>query len=105
MRAQIEIAAGLPLELEQADVRRAATRSRAGSTPRIRRRGSCPAAGTLRRLLPHWPGVRIDSGVREGDEVGVRYDPLLAKVIAHAEDRDSCVDRLAAALGRARCWA
>jgi acetyl/propionyl-CoA carboxylase alpha subunit len=42
--------------------------------------------------------VRVDTGVREGDEVGVRYDPLLAKVIAHAEDRDACIERMAAAL-------
>jgi acetyl/propionyl-CoA carboxylase alpha subunit len=44
------------------------------------------------------PGVRVDAGVREGDEIGVRYDPLLAKVIAHAEDRDACIERMAAAL-------
>ena len=37
-------------------------------------------------------------GSREGDPVGVRYDPLLAKLIAHAEDRDACLERMAAAL-------
>ena len=42
--------------------------------------------------------MRIDTGVRAGDEVGVRYDPMLAKVIAHAEDRDACIDRMAAVL-------
>ena len=77
----------------------AATRSSAASTPRIRRRASSPRpAGWPRLRLPAWPGVRVDAGVREGDEVGVRYDPLLAKLIAHAEDRDACIERMAAAL-------
>src|SRR5205085_2406251 len=64
--------------------------------------GFVPATGRLLRLrLPAWPGVRVDSGVREGDEIGVRYDPLLAKVVAHAEDRDACIERMAAALAEA----
>ncbi len=58
-----------------------------------------PATGRLLRWrLPAWPGVRVDAGVREGDEVGVRYDPLLGKLIAHAQDRDACIERMAAAL-------
>ena len=62
-------------------------------------RGFLPQAGRL--LLyrePERPGVRIDSGVAEGDEVTVHYDPLLAKVIASAETRDLAIARLAAAL-------
>ena len=58
-----------------------------------------PQAGRL--LLyrePRLPGVRVDSGVGEGDEVSVHYDPLLAKVIASAETRDQTIARLAAAL-------
>lgn len=42
--------------------------------------------------------LRIDSGVEEGTEVGVYYDPLLAKVIAHGEDRPSAMRRLTHAL-------
>jgi acetyl/propionyl-CoA carboxylase alpha subunit len=47
---------------------------------------------------PQSPGVRIDSGVREGDTVSVHYDPLLAKVVATAETRRLAIDRLSAAL-------
>jgi acetyl/propionyl-CoA carboxylase alpha subunit len=47
---------------------------------------------------PNIPGIRIDSGIREGDQVGVHYDPLLAKVIATAETREVAVERLLAAL-------
>src|SRR5690606_16392308 len=44
--------------------------------------GFLPATGTVVAL--EWPdGVRIDAGVREGDEVTDRYDPMLAKLIAH----------------------
>ena len=62
----------------------------AASTPRIRRTDFLPQAGPL--LLyrePRMPGIRVDSGVDEGDEVPVHYDPLLAKVIAHGETRDA----------------
>jgi acetyl/propionyl-CoA carboxylase alpha subunit len=99
VRAQIEVAAGLPLDLEQSDV---APRGHAiecrlyAEDPAA---GFLPATGVLQRFrMPRWPGVRCDSGVREGDRVGTRYDPLLAKVIAHAADRDACVEKLAAAL-------
>jgi len=44
------------------------------------------------------PGVRIDSGVGEGGEIGVHYDPLIAKVMAVAESRELAMGRLIAAL-------
>jgi propionyl-CoA carboxylase alpha chain len=47
-------------------------------------------------------GLRVDSGVEDGSEVTVHYDPMLAKVIARAESRTEAADRLAAALARAR---
>ncbi|MFI9047900.1 acetyl/propionyl/methylcrotonyl-CoA carboxylase subunit alpha [Streptomyces sp. NPDC053427] len=60
-----------------------------------------PGTGTLHRLaLPD--GVRLDSGVRDGDTIGVHYDPMLAKVIAWAPTRDEAVRKLAGALERAR---
>ena len=56
-----------------------------------------PQTGTLTRLrLPE--GVRVDAGVEEGDEVGLAYDPMIAKVIAHGETRAEALDRLAGAL-------
>jgi 3-methylcrotonyl-CoA carboxylase alpha subunit len=100
VRAQLEIAAGAPLELEQADVSLRGHALECRLYAEDPAAGFVPATGKLLRLrLPAWPGVRVDAGVREGDEVGVRYDPLLAKLIAHAEDRDACIERMAAALG------
>jgi 3-methylcrotonyl-CoA carboxylase alpha subunit len=99
VRAQLEIASGAPLELEQADVTLRGHAIECRLYAEDPAAGFVPATGRLERLrLPAWPGVRIDAGVREGDEVGVRYDPLLAKLIAHAEDRDACIERMAAAL-------
>ena len=56
-----------------------------------------PQTGRVSRLrLP--TGVRVDAGVEEGDEVGLRYDPLLAKLIAHGATRDEALAKLATAL-------
>ena len=65
-----------------------------------------PQAGRIERLqLPSYKllrgvggALRIDTGVEEGDDVGLSYDPLIAKLIAHGRDRDDALDTLAAAL-------
>jgi acetyl/propionyl-CoA carboxylase alpha subunit len=65
--------------------------------------GFVPSAGRVELLeLPHWPGVRIDSALRQGEEIGLGYDPLVAKVIAAAEDRPACLARLRAVLADVR---
>jgi propionyl-CoA carboxylase alpha chain len=71
-----------------------------------------PQSGTLHHFsvpdvtaefaVPARHGIRVDSGVADGSVVGVHYDPMLAKVIAWAPDRDEAARRLAAALSRAR---
>ncbi|MYT30519.1 MULTISPECIES: biotin carboxylase N-terminal domain-containing protein [unclassified Streptomyces] len=64
--------------------------------------GTCdflPTGGTVRTLRePSGDGVRTDSGLTEGAEVGSRYDPMLAKVVAHGPDRASALRKLRAAL-------
>jgi len=61
--------------------------------------GFLPATGVLAAL--EWPSdVRVDAGVRQGDEVSDRYDPMLAKLIAHGRTRHEALDRLRAALAR-----
>ena len=62
--------------------------------------GFLPSIGTLERLrLPE--NVRVDSGVREGDEVTPYYDPMIAKVIAHDATREGAIAKLAEALSHA----
>jgi 3-methylcrotonyl-CoA carboxylase alpha subunit len=61
--------------------------------------GFLPQAGRLRIYRePSGPGIRVDSGVVEGADVPVQYDPLLAKLIAHGESRDAAIARAGAAL-------
>jgi acetyl/propionyl-CoA carboxylase alpha subunit len=61
--------------------------------------GFLPAGGRVVRFeLPQWPGIRIDTALRAGDAITFDFDPLLAKVIAFAEDRPACLARLRAAL-------
>ena len=81
-------------------LRSAATPSSAASTPRTRRTASCRRPGRSLATIASRvrPGVRVDSGVVEGGEVTVHYDPMLAKLIAHAETRDAAIARARAAL-------
>ena len=59
-----------------------------------------PSTGTLHVWEPPtgMEGVRVDSGVEAGAEIGVYYDPLLAKIIAHGPDRETAIDMLVYAL-------
>jgi 3-methylcrotonyl-CoA carboxylase alpha subunit len=63
-----------------------------------------PATGRLDRLV--FPraegGVRIDTGVREGDSVTIHYDPMIAKLVAHGRDRGEALRKLADALEAVR---
>src|SRR5690606_1046161 len=62
--------------------------------------GWAPQTGRLHRLaVPD--GVRLDTGYTDGDDIGVHYDPMLAKVVAHAPTRAEAIRSLAAALDRA----
>ena len=61
--------------------------------------GFVPQAGPLLVYRePAGPGVRVDSGVVEGDQIRVHYDPLVAKLIAFAETREAAIARASAAL-------
>jgi acetyl-CoA/propionyl-CoA carboxylase biotin carboxyl carrier protein len=99
VQAQIRIAAGEPLAWTQDRL------SQRGHAIELRiyaedpSRNDLPQAGPL--LLyrePKAPGIRIDSGVMEGGEVSVHYDPMLAKLIASGENRDAARRRARAAL-------
>ncbi len=58
-----------------------------------------PSTGVIFKFNePKGPGVRVDSGIATGSEVSHFYDPMLAKVIVHAEDRDTAIRRLQKAL-------
>jgi len=61
--------------------------------------GFLPSTGRITRLrVPAGPGVRWDGGVETGSVVGLFYDPMLAKLIVHAENRDAAIARMHRAL-------
>ena len=98
-RRQLEIAAGAPLGIGQGDLvlRGHAVEARVyAEDPDA---GFLPRAGRVLQLRwPAGPGIRVDAGIEAGDEVGTRYDPLLAKIIAHGENREWAFARLRTAL-------
>jgi acetyl-CoA carboxylase biotin carboxylase subunit len=98
--AQLRVAAGEPLWLTQEDVvlRGVAIECRVyAEDPDA---GFIPSPGRIASLAePSGPGVRVDSGVYEGWEVAIHYDPLLAKLVVWAETRERAIARLERALG------
>lgn len=101
VRLQIEIAMGRPLPFKQEDLKQSGHAIEARLYAEDPDGGFLPQTGTLRTLhLASGPGIRIDSGVVEGDEVGIHYDPMLAKIIAYGADRAEANRRLQRALER-----
>lgn len=96
---QLKVAAGEPLPANQQDVplRGHAMEARLYAEDPLNH--FLPVAGKIVSLvLPTDAGIRIDTGVRGGDQASVYYDPMLMKIIAHGDDRATCMHRLRAAL-------
>ena len=99
VRAQLLVATGEPLPWTQQEVSQRGHAIEARIYAEDPAQGFLPQAGRLTRYRePQRPGVRVDSGVVEGGEVCIYYDPMIAKVIATADTRDLAVARLCAAL-------
>jgi acetyl/propionyl-CoA carboxylase alpha subunit len=93
VREQFRVAAGERLDIEPRPEGHAVEVRLYAEDPRT----FLPQAGRIERLrLPN--GIRVDAGVEEGDEVGVAYDPMIAKLIAHGPTRDEALLRLRDAL-------
>ena len=96
---QLQLAAGQPIALTQADVRARGHAIELRLCAENPAKNDLPATGRLETLVfATGPGLRVDTGVRAGDAISHYYDPLLAKLIAHGEDRAQAIDRLAQAL-------
>ncbi|MGK2948072.1 MAG: biotin carboxylase N-terminal domain-containing protein, partial [Acidimicrobiales bacterium] len=101
VREQLRIAAGEPLGYQQADVTFTGHAVEARLYAEDVAAGFLPATGTLVAFEPAPdPAVRWDSGVETGSAVGLQFDPMLAKVIAHGPTRAEAAGRLALALER-----
>ena len=95
----IRIAAGESLEITQSDVKLNGWAMESRIYAEDPRRGFLPSCGRLVRYQPpSRDDVRLDSGVREGAEIPIYYDPMIAKLITHADDRPGAIARMQLAL-------
>ena len=97
---QFRVAAGEALPLAQEDIGINGHAIEARIYAEDPARDFLPSIGTLRHLRQpqERPGVRIDTGVRQGDAITPNYDPMIAKLIVHGATRDEAVKRLSTAL-------
>ena len=100
---QIRIAAGEPLAFDQGDVRFSGHAIECRITSEEPANSFLPSTGRIELLeVPAGPGVRWDSGIATGFEVGLYYDPMLAKLIVQAPTRELAMDRMLRALSELR---
>jgi acetyl-CoA carboxylase, biotin carboxylase subunit len=96
---QIRIAAGEPLPIRQEDVRWSGHAIECRITSENPDNAFLPSTGRIDVLeAPTGPGVRWDGGIKRGYEVGLYYDPMLAKLIVHAPTRIEAIERMKRAL-------
>lgn len=102
----IRVAAGEKLQMRQKDIKINGWAVEARLYAEDPYRGFLPSIGRLKRYSEPAEGtlgegvLRIDSGVREGDEISLFYDPMIAKVVAHGKTREIAIDTLLEGLDR-----
>jgi 3-methylcrotonyl-CoA carboxylase alpha subunit len=101
---QLRVASGEPLPLEQDELEIQGWAMEARLYAEDPAKGFLPSIGRLDLFqMPAYDG-RVDTGVYEGAVVSPHYDPMIAKLIAHGEDRDEARERLAAMISDCAVW-
>ncbi|CCH31253.1 carboxyl transferase domain-containing protein [Actinosynnema sp. NPDC047251] len=99
VKAQLWVASGGRLEGEPPAERGHAIEARLNAEDPDR--DFAPSPGRIARLdLPAGPGIRVDTGVSEGDTIPADFDSMIAKIIAHGRDRDEALGRLRRAMAQ-----
>jgi 3-methylcrotonyl-CoA carboxylase alpha subunit len=99
VRAQLDLASGKPLPWSQEQLRQRGHAIEVRVYAEDPEDRFLPQTGTIAFYAePAGPGVRVDAGVTQGTEIGVKFDPMLAKLICYAETRELAIDRLDRAL-------
>jgi acetyl-CoA/propionyl-CoA carboxylase biotin carboxyl carrier protein len=100
VETQLRVAAGERLRFSQVDIRSSGHSIELRVYAESAARGFTPTTGSVLALrLPRGEGVRVDVGIAEGQRVTTAFDPMLAKLIVHAPDRDAAIARARKALG------
>lgn len=100
---QLRVAAGEKLPKSQDEIRLSGHAFEARLYAEDASRGFLPATGTLHHLAfparaPEGAAIRIETGVRQGDQISPYYDPMIAKLVVHGKDRLAALAALSAAL-------
>src|SRR4026209_2674625 len=96
---QLRVAAGEALPFRQEEITPKGWAIECRITSEDASNGFLPSTGRVSYLhLPSGPGVRWDGGIEAGSEIGLHYDPMLAKLIVWAPDRDLAIERMQRAL-------
>ena len=99
VKEQIAIAENKKLTISQADISFSGHAIECRISAEDPAQGFVPSTGTIQDYrMPSGPGVRIDSGVENGSEIPVYYDPLFAKLIVWGKDRSEAISRMKRAL-------
>jgi acetyl-CoA carboxylase biotin carboxylase subunit len=99
VKLQIGIAEGKPLPIKQEDVRQYGHAIECRIYAEDPDKNFMPSPGIIEGLrLPGGPGVRVDTGVYEGAEIPIYYDPMAAKLLVWAKDRNAAIARMQRAL-------
>lgn len=103
VREQIRVAEGEALAFTQADLRISGHAIEARLCAEDPRQNFLPTPGTVQAWeAPEGDGIRVDSGIEAGSDVGIEFDPMVAKIIAHAPTRREAAAKLARALESTR---
>ncbi len=101
VRTQIQVAEGRPLPWTQEELKVQGHAIECRVYAEDPENDFMPSLGEILLLRePEGPGIRVDSGVRQGDEVSLYYDPMIAKLSVHAGCRRNAIDRAVVALKR-----
>ncbi len=103
VKEQFKIAAGERLNLRQDDIKLSGAAIECRIYAEDPENNFYPSPGKITFLVePHGPGIRCDSGVYQGCEIPLFYDPLIAKLIAHGSSRAEAIERMRRALSEYR---
>ncbi|MDP4826052.1 MAG: acetyl-CoA carboxylase biotin carboxylase subunit [Flavobacteriales bacterium] len=99
VREQIKVAEGLPLSFTQEDLKIHGHAIEVRVYAEDPQNGFLPDIGNLKTYKrPEGPGIRVDDGFEEGMDIPIYYDPMIAKLVTHAGDRDQAIARMTRAI-------